>query len=87
MLGWVDFKEWHGNHIHHDNCFCNNRLGKMCIHKSMEVIQMQNEQLRGKYQFSLPAKDSECCAELFSRLLSILVVQRRNSKTTVLLCL
>lgn len=68
--------------------FCNNQLGKMRIYKSMELIQMQNKQLRQRpenYQSSLPAKDSQRCAELFFRLLNILVVQRRNSKPTVLL--
>ena len=75
---WVDFMDWHGNHRHYDDCFCNNQLGKMRIYKSMELIQMQNKQLRQRpenYQSSLPTKDSQCCAELFSCLLSILVVQ------------
>lgn len=34
---------------------------------------------------NLPTKDSQCCAKLFLSLLRILVIQRRNGKTTVLL--
>jgi hypothetical protein len=28
----MDFKDYHSNHIHYDDRFCNNQLGKTCIH-------------------------------------------------------